>query len=146
MAAVELTIPSDAAHVRTARQVAAAVARQSGLPDETLETVRLAVGEACGLMLRITDEASDTRIRLEIRDDDGLAVTLTAGARRPLAEATGPEAARHLAAVDSALSDPSPEPLPIGSVLALLGELAHHVDVRTGPLGVRLGLRWATVA
>ena len=35
------------AHVRTARLVAAAVARRSGVEEEVLDEVRLAVGEAC---------------------------------------------------------------------------------------------------
>jgi serine/threonine-protein kinase RsbW len=35
------------AHVRTARLVATAVARRSGVPESLLDEVRLAVGEAC---------------------------------------------------------------------------------------------------
>ena len=47
MATVELTFTALPAHVRTARQVAAAVARRSGVDESLLDEVRLAVGEAC---------------------------------------------------------------------------------------------------
>ncbi len=144
MASVELSIPPDAAHVRTARQVAVAVARLSGMSDETLESVRLAVGEASGLMLRLGDgHDGDAQIKLEIRDDDGLAVAIAVSAETPLAEATGPEAAEHLISLDASRPSPEPEPLPIGAVLALLDELATEVDVTAGPQGIRLELRWA---
>ena len=38
---------ADAAHVRTARLIAAAMARRSGVGEDVLDEVRLAVGEAC---------------------------------------------------------------------------------------------------
>src|SRR5258708_39867124 len=47
MARVEVTFTPLSAHVRTARLVATAVARRSGLPETLLDVVRLAVGEAC---------------------------------------------------------------------------------------------------
>src|SRR6266571_7959674 len=47
MATVEMTFTPLAAHVRTARLVATAVARRSGVPESLLDEVRLAVGEAC---------------------------------------------------------------------------------------------------
>ena len=47
MATVEVTFTPLPAHVRTARLVAIAVARRSGVPDSMLDEVRLAVGEAC---------------------------------------------------------------------------------------------------
>lgn len=40
------------AHVRTARFVAAAVARRAGIPESRLDEVRLAVSEACSLAVR----------------------------------------------------------------------------------------------
>ncbi|MFC5908207.1 ATP-binding protein [Streptacidiphilus monticola] len=46
-ATVELRFSALPAHVRTARLVAAAVARQSGVDESVLDEVRLAVGEAC---------------------------------------------------------------------------------------------------
>lgn len=47
MATVEVTFPPLPAHVRTARLVATAVARRSGMDESLLDEVRLAVGEAC---------------------------------------------------------------------------------------------------
>jgi anti-sigma regulatory factor (Ser/Thr protein kinase) len=47
MATVELTFTALPAHVRTARLVATAVARRSGVDESLLDEVRLAVGEAC---------------------------------------------------------------------------------------------------
>lgn len=47
MATVEVAFTPLPAHVRTARLVATAVARRSGVDEELLDEVRLAVGEAC---------------------------------------------------------------------------------------------------
>ena len=47
MATVELSFTPLPAHVRTARLVATAVARRSGVEESLLDEVRLAVGEAC---------------------------------------------------------------------------------------------------
>ncbi len=47
MATVEVTFTPLPAHVRTARLVATAVARRSGVDESLLDEVRLAVGEAC---------------------------------------------------------------------------------------------------
>lgn len=47
MATVEMSFTPLPAHVRTARLVATAVARRSGVNEALLDEVRLAVGEAC---------------------------------------------------------------------------------------------------
>lgn len=47
MATVEVTFTPLPAHVRTARLIAWAVARRSGVDESLLDEVRLAVGEAC---------------------------------------------------------------------------------------------------
>ncbi|MEU0369068.1 ATP-binding protein [Streptomyces sp. NPDC006283] len=47
MAIVELRFSAQPEHVRTARLVAAAVARRAGVDEAVLDEVRLAVGEAC---------------------------------------------------------------------------------------------------
>lgn len=60
-------------HVRTARLVAMAVARRVGLGDETLEEVRLAVGEACVRAVSRTGAASlKEPVEVELSDDDGV--------------------------------------------------------------------------
>lgn len=47
MPTVRLSFSPAAVHVRTARLVGVAVARRAGVPEELLEEVRLAIGEAC---------------------------------------------------------------------------------------------------
>lgn len=51
-ATVILRLPASPAHVRTARLVAAAMARRSGVEEGLLDEVRLAVGEACARAVR----------------------------------------------------------------------------------------------
>jgi anti-sigma regulatory factor (Ser/Thr protein kinase) len=48
---ISISIARDPALVRTVRLIAAAVARRSGRDEEFVEEVRLAVGEACALMV-----------------------------------------------------------------------------------------------
>ena len=67
---VSVTIVRDPALVRTVRLVAAAVARRAGRDEEFVEEVRLAVGEACALL--IGDHAGDSdhpvSVSMDIRD------------------------------------------------------------------------------
>ena len=53
MGAVELRFTPLTTHVRTARLVAATLARRSGLEAEALDEVRLAVGESCARAVAI---------------------------------------------------------------------------------------------
>jgi len=53
---VEMTFTPLPAHVRTARLVATAVARRSGVPEALLDEVRLAVGEACSRAVEVHQE------------------------------------------------------------------------------------------
>ena len=80
LATVELSFSALPAHVRTARLVAAAVARRSGVDEMVLDEVRLAVGEACSravdlhrrhcpvelVRVRLTDDAD--AFLVEVRD------------------------------------------------------------------------------
>jgi serine/threonine-protein kinase RsbW len=89
MATVELSFTALPAHVRTARLVATAVARRSGVDESLLDEVRLAVGEACSraveghqlycpaepVRLALTDQAG--RFEVEVTD------TCAPGARWP---------------------------------------------------------------
>lgn len=64
-------------HVRTARLVAMAVARRVGLGEETLEEVRLAVGEACVRAVSRTSAAGvDEPVEVKLTDDDGVFVVV----------------------------------------------------------------------
>ncbi len=70
---ISVSIARDAALVRTVRLIAAAVARRTGQDEEFVEEVRLAVGEACALMVG-TGAAPQLRgggpitVRLRIND------------------------------------------------------------------------------
>ncbi len=72
MGTVSLSIPPVAEQVRLARLVASAAARRSGVDEEVLDEVRLAVGEACALAVikhQDSDLAADIRIELTDRPD-----------------------------------------------------------------------------
>lgn len=56
MATVTLRISPRRAHVRTARLVAAAMARRSGVQEDLLDEIRLAVGEACARAVQLHEQ------------------------------------------------------------------------------------------
>jgi anti-sigma regulatory factor (Ser/Thr protein kinase) len=74
---ISVSIARDPSLVRTVRLIAAAVARRTGRDEEFVEEVRLAVGEACALMVG-TDSAPELRgggpITVRLRLDKRLAV------------------------------------------------------------------------
>lgn len=71
MPAATLSIPPSVEHVRTARLVAAAAARRAGLDEETVDDVRLAVGEAVArAVLRHGAAETDAHVDVVVRDDD----------------------------------------------------------------------------
>ena len=83
-AGVTVSIARDPALVRTVRLVAAAVARRTGRGEEFVEEVRLAVGEACALLIgEVHDEAttrSEDPVTVAIMMDDALALEVTSTA------------------------------------------------------------------
>jgi hypothetical protein len=140
VAEVELRIDPLTSHVRTARQVAVALARRAGVAPDVLDEVRLAVGEACGLAVALQRRDEDAeQVVLRFEDGDGLAVELRGST--VLAEAEGDAAVQVLS--DAVIADEDDdEALPAGAVLAVLSELVPGLLVVTGPAGPRLGLRW----
>jgi hypothetical protein len=56
MAGVTVTFARDTALVRTVRLIAAAVARRAARDEDFVEEVRLAVGEACGLLAAVSPD------------------------------------------------------------------------------------------
>lgn len=81
---VTVSITRDPALVRTVRLVAAAVARRTGRDEEFVEEVRLAVGEACALLIGAVLDADSARtadpVKVSILIDDGLTVEVTSAA------------------------------------------------------------------
>jgi serine/threonine-protein kinase RsbW len=97
MATVEVSFTALPAHVRTARLVATAVARRSGVAEALLDEVRLAVGEACSRAVethrahcpaepvRIALTSLDGRFEVEVTDTGPAAGAVA----RPGAQAAG---------------------------------------------------------
>jgi serine/threonine-protein kinase RsbW len=140
---VKLTFVAKPAHVRTARQVAVALARRSKIPDDVLDEVRLAVSEACGLLVSLQrQERPDDPVVLVFEDSAGLAVDVRSTA--PLEPATGDAALKLL--TDAILPSPDTAELPVGAALAVLSELAPRLEVTTSERGVQLVLGWPPVA
>jgi serine/threonine-protein kinase RsbW len=72
MPTVELRFTPLPAHVRTARLVAAALARRAGIDESFIDEVKLAVGEACARAVGTHQtHAPDAEIVVELADDDG---------------------------------------------------------------------------
>lgn len=66
-----LSIPPDTENVRTVRLVAGAAARRTGIDEEILEEVRLAVGEACArAVLRHRGAGETAAIDVELNDEE----------------------------------------------------------------------------
>jgi len=77
---VTVSISRDPALVRTVRLVAAAVARRTGRDEEFVEDVRLAVGEACALLIGVSapdGDGSDQPVTVAMQMHDGLAVDVS---------------------------------------------------------------------
>ena len=149
MATVELRFTALPEHVRTARLVAVSLARRAGLGDETLDEVRLAVGEAATravgrhrssrpaepVLVRLTD--GDGRFVVEVvdvaHDPDGVAAQIAVAAEPDLAE--------H-AEADPDGVDALDEPLPDGIDLAVIGSLVDDVTVHTDSAGSVVRMAW----
>lgn len=81
--AVTIAIARDPALVRTARLVAASVARRADRPDSVIEAVRLAVGETCAVMIGVDEPAGgvdpEDRVEVSLRSDNGTFVVTVRG-------------------------------------------------------------------
>ena len=163
MATVELSFTPLPAHVRTARLVATAVARRSGVDESLLDVVRLAVGEACSRAVALHRRHGLTDlVEVELTTDAQFTVRVTDHA--PAAEAIiGP-------AVDDAdpdrtdpfglLQDPSlegrggvmvtvsDEDVAVGVSLTLLAGLVEGLQVVPGPggVGTQVVMSWPAAA
>jgi anti-sigma regulatory factor (Ser/Thr protein kinase) len=75
---VTIAITRDPALVRTVRLVAAAVARRAACKDSLIEEIRLAVGEACAVMIGSEEPTvlGDEQIEVRLRSEGGFRVTV----------------------------------------------------------------------
>ena len=77
---ITVAIARDPALVRTVRLVAAAVARRTSQDEEFVEEVRLAVGEACALLVGqdVLPDPSPSPVEVRMRVEDRLRVSVVA--------------------------------------------------------------------
>ncbi|MBX6382686.1 MAG: ATP-binding protein [Microbispora sp.] len=132
MATVELTFTALPAHVRTARLVATAIARRTGVAEAILDEVRLAVGEACSRAVEAHRlHCPGEPVRIELRDDAGrFEVTVTDSAPSEDVAPRAPETNGGLI----------PEMDNLG--IAVIAGLADDVEVLPGPKGMRIRMSW----
>ena len=138
MATVELSFTPLPAHVRTARLVATAVARRSGVDESLLDEVRLAVGEACsraveGHQLHCPAEP----VRLALTDLAGRFEVEVTDTCAPDGLATGGAAADEGGPLESGRAA-----LPAGLGIAVLTSLADDVQISATPAGTRIRMSW----
>ncbi|MET9066742.1 ATP-binding protein [Streptosporangium sandarakinum] len=138
MATVELTFSALPAHVRTARLVATAIARRTGVEESVLDEVRLAVGEACSRAVEAHRlHCPGEPIRIELSDDLGrFEVTVTDSA--PSDEL---EHDREMLRIDDPLGQ-LPDTLMSGFGIAVIAGLADDVQVYPSPKGMRIRMSW----
>jgi serine/threonine-protein kinase RsbW len=141
VATVELRFSALPAHVRTARLVAAAVARRSGVDEAVLDEVRLAVGEACSRAVHLHRRyCPDRPVMVTLVDDDRVfRVAVTDEAPADDDETSFEDLA--------AAADLEAETVPPGVGLAVISGLVDDVAVEPGQLrGVVVRMTWPTSA
>ena len=152
MATVEVTFTPLPAHVRTARLVATAVARRSGVDEALLDEVRLAVGEACSRAVEAHRRHCPAEpVRIEMTDQ-GERFVVVVSDHAPSATATpaginghglGQGGAAGAAAVVQGADDAG---IPAGFGLAVISGLADDVRVSSTSSGVSVRMSWPSAA
>ncbi|MFF4224783.1 ATP-binding protein [Streptomyces sp. L500] len=154
MATVELLFSALPEHVRTARLVAAAVARRAGVDEAVLDEVRLAVGEACSRAVslhrsheiagpvKVVLTEDEKKFSIEVADDAPhpgvMAATAAAasGSAAPLAPAGSP--------ASSASVPATPEESEDDMGLAVISGLVDDVEVTASETGGLIRMSWPT--
>ena len=152
MATVEVTFSPLPAHVRTARLVATAVARRSGVDEALLDEVRLAVGEACSRAVEahrrhcpaepVKIEMSDQGERFVVVVSDH-APTHTPASDRAPAGANGHGVSHGAPSLVQGADDAG---IPAGFGLAVISGLADDVHVSSTSSGVSVRMSWPSAA
>jgi anti-sigma regulatory factor (Ser/Thr protein kinase) len=150
MPTVELRFTALPAHVRTARLLAAVVARRAGIDESLVDEVKLAVGEACARAVGIHQvHAGDQDVLVELSDDDGcfaVAVRDRGPADADTAvEVTGEPVAELpdlLDAHDLTSADDPGAPLPPGFGLAVIAGLVDNLEVVAADPGTVVRMTW----
>ncbi|MFF8643426.1 ATP-binding protein [Streptomyces sp. NPDC015345] len=139
MATVELRFSALPEHVRTARLVAAAVARRAGVDEAVLDEVRLAVGEACTRAVGLhQSNGVSAPVRVALTEDEKQ-FSIEVGDEAPRA-APGDRA-------PGAQGGEGGEPEPEGEDemgLAVISGLVDDVEVTAGESGGVIRMTWPT--
>ncbi|MDF5754875.1 ATP-binding protein [Spongiactinospora sp. TRM90649] len=137
MATVELTFSALPAHVRTARLVATAIARRTGVEESLLDEVRLAVGEACSRAVEAHRlHCPGEPIRIELRDDSGRFEVIVTDV------APSDDIDHGLSPLANEQFGISPDPFSSGFGIAVIAGLADDVEVYPSPKGMRIRMSW----
>jgi anti-sigma regulatory factor (Ser/Thr protein kinase) len=144
MPTVDVSFTALPAHVRTARLVALAVARRTGVAEELLDEVRLAVGEACSRAVGVnTQHAPDTPISMRLSDDrDCFTVEVVdAGPLEDDPRDTGFDGVNAVAS-GSQLDDEFADGVPAGFGLVVIGGLVEDLAVTSDEAGTHVTMAW----
>ena len=146
MATVDVTFTALPAHVRTARLVALAVARRTGVAEEILDEVRLAVGEACSRAVGVHSRLAPQKPIAMRLSDDNACFTVEVVDVGPLDDADAGEpdfASLDAASLSSALdTDDVADGVPAGFGLAVIGGLVEQVAVSGDDVGTHVTMAW----
>ena len=143
MATVEVTFTPLPAHVRTARLVATAVARRSGVDESLLDEVRLAVGEACSRAVEAHRRHCPAEpVRIEMTDS-GERFVVVVSDHAPTAPARLPASG---AVSNGAPGSDGGSAIPAGFGLAVISGLADEVRVLSTSSGVSIQMSWPATA
>ncbi|MGW7022592.1 ATP-binding protein [Streptomyces decoyicus] len=138
MATVELRFSALPEHVRTARLVAAAVARRAGVDEAVLDEVRLAVGEACSRAVGLHeshDIEEPVRVLL-IEDEKKFSIEVGDGVSGDSGTSGGADETGGAAESDAEGEDE------MG--LAVISGLVDDVEVTAGKDGGLIRMTWPT--
>lgn len=144
MPTVELRFSAQPEHVRTARLVAAAVARRAGVDEAVLDEVRLAVGEACSRAVGLHRSHDITTPVTVVLTEEEKAFSIEVGDGLPgpgsdaSLEGTPGGGAGGLAEPDADVEDE------MG--LAVISGLVDDVEVRSGADGGVIRMTWPTAS
>jgi anti-sigma regulatory factor (Ser/Thr protein kinase) len=150
VATVTLRLTPQRAHVRTARLVAAAMARRSGVAEDLLDEIRLAVGEACGRAVQLHERGGiQEPVVLTLIDDDRFEV-IVRDLAQPAGDAAGwagpedPASSHHQGTSRTGSARAWEEPLDTGLGLALLDALVEDmtVDAAGTTPGTQVRMSW----
>jgi serine/threonine-protein kinase RsbW len=142
MATVEVTFTPLPVNVRTARLIATAVARRSGVAGSLLDEVRLAVGEACSRAVEAhLRHCPDEPIRVALTDE-GEQFEIVVTDAVPDADHAEPGAAAAFGGDFAALGGEVPLRLPDGVGLAVIAGLADDVRVAPAGHGTSVTMSW----